>query len=342
MVRLLRSVFSIFFLLLCSFALAQPAQHPATPKPEQTPRQALIEIITGGGKAVQKHVTMEVLQMAAEASAKKDASSKRGSDISRMLMELSSIPSLKGEKDLKTFDSGSVLLSFAPNEKEKVEVRVESDDLSGNQDEIQLSLHVFRDGQEQSIPFMPSITVGLKQQDGLWRLNEVGGSAKLEVGDPKFFTDLLKFQQQDESEVQGKKSNAEVPEKPAERPKIPASSIVSMLGYAEMRYAHANPEIGFTCNLAELFANNDPGFSEVLDPQVGTGSYNGYRFTATGCDGKPASTFHLIAEPIAAGAGSQAFCTDPTHNIRISDDGRAGTCLASGRMMKNEVHVSVD
>ena len=340
MVRLLRRVIAIFVLLLCSFVVAQPAQQPEHSKPEQTPRQALIEMITGGGKAMQKHITVEVLQLAAQASGKKNASAKGGPDVSRLLMELSSMPSLKGEKDLQTFDSGSVLLSFSPNEKERVEVRVESDDLSGTQDEIQLSLHVFRDGQEQSIPFMPAITVGLKQQENVWRLNELGGSAKLQVGDPKFFTDLLKFQQQDEQDAQVKKPNTDVTEKPAERPKMPAPAILSMLGYQEMRYAHSNPEIGFTCNIPDLFVGNDPGFPEVVDPQVATGTYNGYRFSITGCDGKPASTFHLVAEPAVAGAGSQAFCTDPSHNIRVSDDGRAATCLAAGRAMKAEVRLN--
>ncbi|HEV2990649.1 MAG TPA: hypothetical protein VG759_19590 [Candidatus Angelobacter sp.] len=342
MIRLLSRATLIFFVLLCSFAVAQPAQQPEHSKPEQTPRQALIEIITGGGKAMQKHITVEVLQLAAQASGKKNASTKGGQDVSRLLMELSSMPSLKGEKDLQTFDSGSVLLSFSPNEKERVEVRVESDDLSGNQDEIQLSLHVFRDGQEQSIPFMPAITVGLKQQENIWRLNELGGSAKLQVGDPKFFTDLLKFQQQDEQDAQVKKPNTDVTEKPAERPKMPAPSILSMLGFAEMRYAQTNPEIGFSCNISDLLANSNPSFSELLDPQIGNGTYNGYHFTVTGCEGKPASTFHLVAEPVMAGAGSQAFCTDATHNIRVSDDGRAATCLAAGRTMKAETHVSID
>ncbi len=327
---------AILILVFCSFASAQPAQQPAQAKP-QTPRQALLEMITGGGKAMQKHLTVEIQQMVSQASKKKDASAKTGSDISLLLGEMAAMPSLQGEKELQTFDAGPILLSFSPNDKEKVELRVEGDDLSGNQDEIQLSIHVFKEGQEQSIPFMPNIVVGLKQQENIWRLNEIGGNAKLAVGDPKFFTDLLKLQQQDE---QPKKASPEPAEKP-ERPKLPASSIVSLLGYAEASYAQANPETGFTCNLAELTSGKEPG-SEMLDPQVGTGTYNGYRFTITGCDAKPSISYHIVAEPLVAGAGSQAYCTDPTHNVRISDDGRGGTCLASGRVLKTETRLSAE
>jgi len=139
---------AILFLLSCSFASAQPAQKSAPAKPPQTPRQALIEVITGGGKAIQKHLSVEIQQMIAQAPKKKDASNKTGTDISRMVTELTAVSSFTGERELQTFDSGPVLFSFSPGEKEKIELRVEADDLSGNQDEIQLSIHFFRDGQE--------------------------------------------------------------------------------------------------------------------------------------------------------------------------------------------------
>ena len=330
---------AIFAVLSSCFPAACAIQQPVRPKPPQTPRQALIEIITGGSKAVQKHATVEIQQMISEAS--KNASDKTARQMLVMFQEYLTLPSLMGEKGLHTFDSGPVLLSFGQaNEKQKLEVRLEADDLSGDLDTMQLSIHLFKDGQEQSIPFMPIIVVGLKQQEKVWRLNEIGGNARVIVGDPRFFTDLLKFQQSDEQETQqAKKSSEEVKEKP-ERPKLPASSIVSMLAYAEMSYARTNPDVGFTCNLAELANLEGSGFSEMLDPQVATGSYNGYRFTIFGCDGKPAAAFHIIAEPV--GAGSQAFCTDPTHNLRVSDDGRGGTCLASGRVMKTEANLNAD
>jgi hypothetical protein len=330
------------FAVLSSFTVAYAIQQPARPKPPQTPRQALIEIITGGGKAVQKHITVEIQQMISEASKKKDPSDKTAAETLMMFQQFLTMPSLAGQKDLQTFDSGPVLLSFVPGEKQKLEVHLEADDLSGDLDTLQLSIHWLKDGQELNIPFMPIIVVGLKHQENIWRLNEIGGNAKLVVGDPRFFADLVKFQQSEEQDSQQRqKPKAEAAEKP-EPPKLPTSSVVSMLAYAEMRYARVNPDVGFTCNIADLFTGKDAGFSEVLDPQIATGTYNGYRFTVTGCDGKPASVFHMVAEPLSMGSGSQAFCTDPTHNIRTSDDGRGGTCLASGTIMKTEVSPSID
>jgi hypothetical protein len=332
---------STFVVLLCSFASAQPAQQPTQTKPPQTPRQALIEIITGGGKAIQKHLAVEIQQMISEASKKKkDAGAKSGPDMSTFALELLGMPSLAGEKDLKTFESGSVLLSYSEgNVKQRVEVRVDGDDLSGTQDELQISIHLFKDEQEQTIPFIPSITVGMKQQENVWRLNEIGASAKLAIGDPKFFEDILKLQQQSASESRLQKHSEDAAEK-EEQPKLPATSVVSMLAYAESRYAQINPEVGFTCNISEL-ANGKAG-TGLLDPQVGTGVYNGYHFTIIGCDGKPAIAFHIVAEPLVAGPGSKAYCNDPTHNIRVSDDGRGSTCMASGRLMNREAPVETD
>ena len=194
-------VIFILLVLFGSFAIAQPVQHPAQSKPPQTPRQALIEIITGGSKAIQKHTTVEIQQMISEAS--KNASDKAAREMLVMFQQYLTTPSFVGEKGLQTFDSGPVLLSFAQSsEKQKIEVHVEADDLSGDLDTMQLSIHWLKDGQEQTIPFMPIIIVGLKQQEKVWRLNEVGGNARLIVGDPKFFTDMLKFQESEEQDTQ--------------------------------------------------------------------------------------------------------------------------------------------
>jgi hypothetical protein len=326
--RIVAIVAVLFF-----FGSAWAMQQPARPKRPQTPRQALIEMIRGGGATVRRHLTEEVQEMINEAAKKKDAPDQANAMMLKMYTELTSIPSLGGEKDLQTFDSGPVLLSFVQSyDKTKIEVHVDGDDLSGDLDTLQLSIHIFKDGQEQTIPFMPTIIVGLKQQEHIWRLNELGGNARLIVGEPRFFMDMLKFRQSEEQDVQPKKAKEEASEKP-ERPKVPAPSIVSMLSYAESGYASSNPEAGFTCNLADL-VNQGAGFSEMLDPQVSTGAYNGYRFSIVGCDGQPASGFHIIAEPLTITSGSQAFCTDPTHNIRVSDDGRGGTCLTAGRAFR--------
>src|SRR5690348_9697373 len=54
--------FLVFALLSLPFALAYQKQPPQAVVP-QTPRQALIEMIRGGGEAVLKHLTVEMQQV---------------------------------------------------------------------------------------------------------------------------------------------------------------------------------------------------------------------------------------------------------------------------------------
>jgi hypothetical protein len=71
-------------------------------------------------------------------------------------------------------------------------------------------------------------------------------------------------------------------------------------------------------------------FYKFMDPDFADGVYNGYRFALTGCDGTPARTFRITAEPLN-GQG-RAYCSDNKNNLRASDDGKAFTCLAQGKL----------
>src|SRR5262249_54942820 len=113
-----------------------------------------------------------------------------------------------------------------------------------------------------------------------------------------------------------------------EAQQMTAEQSVMMLGFAEEAYAQQHPEAGFTCSLAEL----GKGTAFNLDERIFKGEpYNGYKFTLSNCQGKPAESFHVIAEPLAPGAGAKAYCTDATRNVRSSEDGRGATCLTSGK-----------
>jgi hypothetical protein len=105
-----------------------------------------------------------------------------------------------------------------------------------------------------------------------------------------------------------------------------------MLAFAEGMYANLHPDVGFTCSLSDLVSQAKP-FG--VDPAIANGVFSGYKFALSGCQGTPAGSFQLTAEPAAVAPGVKAFCTDATHNIRFSEDGRAATCLVSG---KSAVH----
>jgi hypothetical protein len=362
MVRISHSLLSVVVIALSSFACAQQAGQTQTPPP-QTPRQALIEMLRGGGEAISKHLTVEMQEvvkgykitqgkLGATTAPKSNTTKQSAKSQDQVLPEphtevhtssgdigmIGSYLSVLGmpateNKDLQTFDSGPVLLTYTdPNAKEKMEVHVENDDLRSTEDDIQLSIHMFRDGQEQNIPFLGGVTVGMKLQEGIWRLNEIKAEVKATVGDPKFFADMQKaFQTPASDKATGIGVDlAGVKEKQEEHTHPPITSTMEMLAMAEDMYARSNPDIGFTCDLNDLLGPKSGGvFSQYLDPQIATGTANGYHFSISGCNTRPSEIFHLVAEPL--NPGGKAYCINSTHTLRTADDGRGATCLATGK-----------
>ncbi len=169
-------LFFALFALLASTSIVVSAQQTPPPKP-QTPRQALIEIVTTGAEGVVKHLTVEVQETLAK------------SDKKSGLAMLTGFSSMAPQKGLQTFETGPVLFAYSdPTQHIKYEVQVDNDDMNGDQDELQLSLHAFRDGQEQEQDFglMSSrFTVSLKRQHNIWRLNNISVGVDLPVGSPE-------------------------------------------------------------------------------------------------------------------------------------------------------------
>jgi hypothetical protein len=324
--------FSLTSMLLCWIPLLSQPQTPA-PKP-QTARQALIEMITHGGEAVQKHLTVEVQDLL------KTGGNSSNLDFATAVM--------KPGPGFETFDSGEVLLSYADSaSKMKYEVHVENDDLSGDEDTLLLSIHLFREGKEQddAIGWLSShFNVNMKLQQNVWRLNKISVGAEFPIGDPSFVKKTL-------LNASGRASSASAGlhtldshahtsvqfDSSGGQPAAPAAmapeQVISLLGVAESTFARVHPDAGFTCSLKDLVE-----MSKLMgvDEQVSTGTYNGYHFALAGCEGTPAGSYQVIAEPLIAATGSKAFCTDATSNVRISEDGRGATCLVSGKVQRQD------
>jgi len=311
----LRATVLVVLAVLASTALC--AQSQAQAPPPQTPRQALIEMISGGQEGAMKHLTVE-MQKSLQADGKNNAAS-----------QLAAFDQIRSaSSDFQVFETGQVLLSASePKSNEKFEVHVDSDDLSGDTDNMDISFHQFRDGVEQDIPYaamLSRFTVGMKRQANIWRLNEISVNIKVPVGDPKL---LEKFGNGMPGMVGGKlgASAAGSQEKPRE---MPPREAIMMMAFAESSFATTHPEIGFTCTLSDLAKTNLLN----LDPRIFTGEpYHGYKFSLSGCQDKPSGSFHLVAEPASPAAGTRAYCTDATHNVRSSADGLGSSCIASGK-----------
>ena len=96
---------------------------------------------------------------------------------------------------IETFDAGPTLLITTQNEgHERIEVAVEHDSLLGEEDEIELSIHYYKDGQLQTLPVVPRLTFTFKQEKEIWRLNEVTAAAHVPLTDPDYLKGLRKEQ----------------------------------------------------------------------------------------------------------------------------------------------------
>src|SRR5262249_51213962 len=125
-----------------SLLAAQPKGERSSP---QSPRQALVEMITGGEDAFKKHLTLEVQQKLDEMQ--------RNTPPGNMGPVQILQSARAGDNNFETFDAGPVLLSLNnPQDRQRWEVRIDGDDLRGDQDEMQLSLHTMRKGLEEELP----------------------------------------------------------------------------------------------------------------------------------------------------------------------------------------------
>jgi hypothetical protein len=309
----LRATVLAIHVLFASAALC--AQTSASAPLPQTPRQALIEMINGGHEGAMKHLTLEMQK------------SLKGNG------EFAAFDQIKAaSSDIQVFETGPVLLAVhEPKSHEKFEVHIDSDDLNGDTDDIDISFHQFRDGVETDVPYatmLSRFTVGMKKQENVWRLNELSINIKVPVGDPKL---LEQFGGGMGTGMFGAKVGGVSASGKQEKPRdMEPKEAIMMVAFAESSFARSHPETGFTCTLADLAKFNPLN----LDPRIFTGEpYRGYKFSLSGCQDKPAGNFRLTAEPISPTAGAKAYCTDATNNIRSSDDGLGSSCITSGKLV---------
>jgi hypothetical protein len=316
---------SLYFLLLSTFSITAFAQKETSPPKLQTPRQALIEMITKGGDSVLKHLTVEVQEMFLKPENKAAAPM------------LTALTSMKPEKGLQTFEAGDVLISFTePGQNVKYEVRVDDDDMAGTEDTLSLSLHMLRDGKEEDAGMWllsSHFSINMKQQQNIWRLNKISVGADFPIGDPEFIKkNILHTDSGVHTGVMGPTIGVYSAEAQTQPASMPPEQLIMMFGFAESTFARQHPETGFTCSLAQL---GDTAKSLGIDQQASTGSYNGYRIGLTGCEGKPAASYQIFVEPISAGSGSKAFCSDATQNVRVLEGGNGANCLAFGKVQSS-------
>jgi TonB family protein len=281
---------------------------------QQTARQALIEMFfSQAPKHLEKHLP-EITQQALQKLQAGNGSS--------VLTAFSGFAqqAASGKEKLETFDTGSTLFTVksVPGASfDELDVTVEQDSLSGDEDEIELGMHVIRAGKEESLPVIPRFTFTMKIDSGVWRLNEVGASVTVPLADPDFLKGLLDRQRTENEQM----------------------AIFSMRSVivAETSYQAANN--AFACSLSALGGKPTGALQRYLwDAQLVSGKKNGYVFAISNCD---ATHYQLAAEPASADAGERAFCADESGALRASSDGKATTCFSNGTVVADTPKVGI-
>ena len=309
--RLLVSI--VVLLLATSLAAQNPSE--LNPPPPQTARQALIEMFFG---TTANHLEKHLPDVTRKTFKRMDSGNGRS-----FLQDFSTFAeqAKAGGAALQTFDTGPTLLTAEGpgGEVEKVEITVERDDLIGDEDQIELALHMTRGGKEETLPFVPRFTFAMKMDADVWRLNEISVTVRLPLADPDFLKNI-EGRQRSQSEQMTMWAIREV-------------------NTAEKSYQSANG--GFACSLAALGANKlqrSEGGAFLYDRELATGTKGGYVFAISRCDG---SAYKIVAEPAAPDSGQRAFCSDESGTIRAAADGKATTCLSSGEAVTANVEGSM-
>lgn len=318
-------------LLLLSVAILSAtgwAQQNATgvPTVPQTARQALMEMFfskTPG--TLVKH-----LPAATRAALNESGALSSMQQYSTMLTHLQT-----QEQNLQTFETGSVLLSANdPKTGVRSEVTVENDALRGDTDEIELTFHMSKNGQEQPSPFRPLIRFTMKQEAQLWTLNEISVTIRVPLADPEFLK-VISEKMKPQLVANGSPIAAR-PEVSGQTAGSDAMVVAAMRAIitAEIKYAGSYPAVGFTCSLSSLdgFGGDEPNEHQamLINSGLASGKRYGYVFSLSECGGTPAASFRLTAAPNGNTYGRKAFCSDQSGVIRSSSDGSVASCLASG------------
>ena len=300
----------------------------------QTARQALLEMfLSPAPGTLEKHLP-EVTRAAI-----KKAQTGSSAAMLSSFATLASTMQARGQQ-MQTFETGSTLVSFEDLQQHtKLEIMVERDDLQADEDQIELSIHASKDGETQTAGVKPRFTFTMKQEAGVWRLNQITVAVNISLTDPallKAITTPVRPTLSSDSPRQVQP----VSNWSATRAGNEASAVSALrtLMIAQTGYATVYPARGYTCTLSDLGGMGGTDRNEhqamLIDPRLASGKKNDYRFAFSSCAGSPASKFNVTAVPAESGMGMRTFCSDQSGVIRVSSDPHPDSCLSAGQPLQ--------
>jgi TonB family protein len=287
-------------LLLFSSLSAQPQQTP------QTARQALIEMFFGtASNHLEKHLSDSTRNTFKRMSS--------GGGMS-MLDEFSAFANMTkaGGMKFETFDTGPTLLQAEEvDQNEKTEITVEADNLTGDEDEIELTLHITKEGNDQPLPFIPHFTFIMRTEADIWRLNEIRAEVQVPLADADFLKNI---------ERQNGKQNEQ-------------GAQLGMRVIIGAQNSYHQTHGTYACSLAGLMGRGQNA-SNGSFADLSTGKHGGYVYAISGCD---SNQYKVVAEPEINDSGQRAFCSDESGAMRAASNGKATTCVSNGEVVVGEV-----
>ncbi len=313
-------------LALAGSAWAQSGEGAAP----QTARQALIEMLFSKNPGTfMKHLPAATLAAIAKSGA---LTTLQGYSMLATQFQKSETR----QKSFETFETGPVLVTGVKQQSgDKYDVTVENDSLQGDTDNITISFRTYKGEQLQRTPYMPTITVAMKQESGVWTLDEVSFTIRIPLADPDFLKKITEGMK-----AQSQTTNV-LPAQPQAHVSVTSfggdTQVVSAMRTilaAESTYSNTYRSVGYTCTLSDLdgfgAAERNEHQALLIPSDLAGGRRYGYMFSLSGCSGNPASGFTITATPVGNTFGRRAYCADQSGVVRYSNDGNPATCLESG------------
>jgi hypothetical protein len=296
--------------IIAFLALTMVASAQTQPPPPQTARQAVLEMLFGKTpNAFQKHLPENAL----------DIIGKTDIGLLGMFSQQISImqrQALSENKQLETFDAGPFLLvseTLQGRQQVRTEIAVDRDDLSGDDDQIELSLNIYKDGILDRLPVVPNLILDMKEEKHIWRLNQLTLAIHIPLSDPDYV-----------------KGIAEDMRKTRQR-MAEYGAMTSLQTLKALEASVQKKTSTYTCNLTELGKGWEAVPGSDVNGEEGPNSRKDYVFKIADCS---SSSFHIVAEPAKNGPARRALCIDDAGTTLFSDDGKGASCISSGRPVK--------
>jgi len=310
---MLRPCHCAFLLLAIGSTDGQSSKAPPPIQP-QTPRQVILEVMTAKDtKAIARH-----LPEATRAFWSARLSTLPSVLASGILMTMAagqasdsegtgvSVEYPKPNPNLEVFQAGPVLVRERDARTSTVsELRIDDDELIGDEDTMELSLHQTSFQGEEIPPIQfPSIRINMKLEKGTWRFEEIDFVQRLRLGDPQFARDTARRQ--------------------AEESEAMAIAAISTIENAEKKYLKRSPDKQFSCQLTQLDPTSERAEGMSVSSSLRIAEARGYKLQLSNCD---AAGFRVAAIPQQN--GGRTMCADQTAVIKASTKGVAD-CFANG------------